>query len=224
MLDPATFLALTTVAMEIFERATKPNLKDRALISWRVLHVRHLLQRLEYIPANLRHVQLGVSELQRFLLELIGAADWYEVFEPRRKVANSTWHNDPARTLGAFTNNLEVCDQLFHMGLPVYLVRPWDELPTIHIQKTVNTTNYKDFYPEEAAVDPTHRPIFRGAAYDPRKYISIYNHSGSYFRYADPFGSVCAPVAALATPAVVTRAEQALKRETKRQIYSPCMF
>jgi hypothetical protein len=224
MLDPATFHALTTVAMEILERAAKPSLKDRALIALRVPHVRHLLQRLEYIPTTLRRMQLGVSELQRFLLELIGAADWYEVFEPRRKVARSTWDKDPARTLGAFTNDLQVCDQLFRMGLPVYLIRPWDALPSIRIQNAINTTNHKDLYPEEAARNPTHRAIFHGAASDVRKYISIYNHSGSYFRYADPFGSVCAPVAALAPPAVVTRAEQALKRETKRQTYSPCTF
>jgi len=222
MLDPATFRALKMVAMEILERAAKPRLKDCALIAWRVPLVRHLLQWLQHIPTTLRRVQLGVSALQRFLLELIGAADWYEVFEPRRKVAHSTWDKDPARTLGAFTNDLQVCDQLFRIGLPVYLVRPWDELPSIRIQNVVNTIKHKDLYPEEAALNPTHRAIFHGAANDLRKYVSIYNHSGSCLRYADPFGSVCAPVVALASPTVVTRAEQALKRETKRQIYSPC--
>ena len=122
MLDPATFHALTTVATEILERAAKPTLKDHILTSVWVPHVHHLLQWLEYISTTLRCVQLGVSELQRFLLELIGAADWHEVFEPRRKVAHTICHKDPARTLGAFTNSLEVCDQLFRMGLPVYLV------------------------------------------------------------------------------------------------------
>ena len=122
MLDPATFHALTKVATEILEHAAKPTLKDRNLILWRVLHVRHLLQRLEYIPTTLRRVQLGVCELQRFLLELIGAADWYETFEPRSKVAHTICHKEPARTLGAFTNNLEVCDKLFCMGLPVYMI------------------------------------------------------------------------------------------------------
>ena len=177
-----------------------------------------------YILTTLWHVQLGVSELQRFLLKLIGAADWYEVFEPRRKVAHTICHEDSARTLSAFTFSLEICDQLFRMGLPVYLVRPWDALPGICIQNTVDTINHKDLYPEEAALNPTHRAIFHGAANDPMKYISIYNHSGSYFRYADPFGSFCAPVAALATPVVVTPAEKALKRETMWQTYFPCTF
>jgi hypothetical protein len=224
MLDPAIFHALTTVATEILERVAKPSLKNRNLISSRVPHVHHLLQRLEYIPTTLRRVQLSVSELQRFLLELIGAADWFEVFEPRRKVAHSTWYKDPARTLGAFTNDLEICDQLFRMGLPVCLVRPWDELPGIRIENTVNAFNHKDLYPEEAARRPTHRAVFHGAVNDVSKYVSIYNHSVSYCEYADPFGSICSPVAALPTPVVVTRTEQALKRETKRQIYSPCPF
>ena len=224
MLEPAIFRAFTKVAMEILERAAKPTLRDRALIAARVPHVRHFLQRLEYIPTTLRRAQLGVSGLQRLLLELIGAADWYEEFEPRQKVARSTWDQDPARTLGAFTDSLEVCDRLFRMGLPVYLVRPWDELPGIRIQHDVSTISHKDRYPEEAAINPTHRAIFHGAANDLRKYTSIYNHCESYFRYADPFGSVCAPVAALVPPAVVTRAEQALKRETRRQTYSPCML
>ena len=144
MLNLATFHVLTMVAMEILEHVTKPSLKDCTLIFQWVLHVHHLLQRLEYIPTTLRHVQLGVSKLQRFLLELIGAADWYEVFEPCWKVAHTICHKDSARTLGAFTFSLEICDQLFRMGLPVYLVRPWDALPGIRIQNTVDTINHKD--------------------------------------------------------------------------------
>ena len=108
--------------MEILECITKPSLKDHALIFWWVPHVHHLLQWLEYILMTLQCMQLRVSELQRFLLKLIGAADWYEVFEPRRKVAHTIYHEDSARTLDAFTFSLEICDQLFCMGLPVYLV------------------------------------------------------------------------------------------------------
>ena len=189
-----------------------------------VPHVRHYLQWLEYILMTLQCMQLGMSGLQRLLLKLIGVADWYKVFEPCQKVARSTWDKDPARTLSAFMNSLEVCDQLFHMGLPVYLVRPWDELPSICIQDDVNMISHKDLYPEEAAINPTHWVIFHGAVNDLNKYVSIYNHCQSYFQYADPFGSVYTPVAAPVPPAVVTHAEQALKRETKRQTYSPCML
>ena len=82
MLDPVTFHALTKVATEILEHAAKPTLKDHNLILWRVLHVRHLLQWLEYIPTTLQRMQLSVCKLQRFLLELIGAADWEYITLP----------------------------------------------------------------------------------------------------------------------------------------------
>ena len=224
MLNRTTFRALSTVATEVLGWATKPSLQNRTLICFWVPHIRHLLQRLEHIPTTLWHVQLGVRELQRYLLELMGAVDWYEMFEPRRVMACPTWGKDPARALGAFTDNPNTCEQLFRIGLPVWFVRPWDELPTIRIQNTVTVISYQDFYPQEPASSPTHKAVFRGAANDLRKYVSIYNYSRSCFRYPDPFGRVRAPGPALATPAVVTHADQALKRETKRQLYSPCMF
>jgi len=224
MLNRTTFHALSMVATEVLKLATKPSLQNRTLVCFQMPHIQYLLQWLEHIPTTLRCVQLSVHELQRYLLELIGAMDWYEIFEPCWTVARSTWDKDLAHTLGAFMNNSNTCDQLFRIGLPVWFVRPCDELPTIRIQNTVTMINYQDFYPQKPVFKPNHRAIFHGASNDLQKYISIYNYSRSCFWYTDPFGRVRAPGAALATPAVVTHAEQALKRESKCQIYSPCMF
>ena len=223
-LHSAPYSELIKVAQEVLDRVSAGTLRDRALIVWRVPPLRLLLQRLEYVPTTLRRVQLGVREAQRYILELIAAADWYEKYEPRLKLpAPPSWSMVPARTIGAFTNNLTDCDSLFRMGLPVWLIRPWEALPSIRVQKTLDTIEHKALYPEEPASRPSHRAIFIGAATDPRKYSAIYDFSVSHFLYADPFGTVRAPPAALA-PAVVSQTEKALQREIKRQAYSPCVF
>jgi len=181
MLNCTTFHALSTVPTEVLKWAIKPSLQNCTLVCFRVPHIRHLLQWLEHIPTTMQCMQLGVHKLQRYLLELIGAKDWYEIFEPHRTVARSTWEKDLARTLGAFTNNPDTCDQLFCIRLPVWFVRPWDKLPTIRVQNTVTTINYQDFYPQEPDFKPNHRAIFHGASNYLQKYIRIYNYSRSCF-------------------------------------------
>ena len=80
-LHSAPYLELIKVAQEVLNRVSAGTLRDRALIVWRVPPLRLLLQRLEYVPTILRRVQLGVREAQRYILELIAAADWYEKYE-----------------------------------------------------------------------------------------------------------------------------------------------
>lgn len=106
--------------------------------SWLVRGRDRLHKHLERIsrPGAQKIVALELAYLQRVFLETYGRWQWFEKWVPRLKDVNSFHETDP-NVMGAFTEELDDVADLFRIGIPVWLVRPLEQQPTVRIDQFV---------------------------------------------------------------------------------------
>ena len=198
--------------------AEAKRLDNHALAQELITDCYHFLLRLRDIPMTVRWMQLTFRELQRMLLELVTITDYKLKFKPKMHSPDVV---PPAKAvtdrIGAFTTNLSICEKFYCAGLPVWLIRPFRDLPSIRVQSEHPVLDWDGAFPSEPATYPTHHSIFCGLASDHRKYEAIRYHTLTYFCYPNAFGTI--RVEPSNTPTLA-----GTQREVRRQTYSPCEF
>ncbi|KAJ3716224.1 hypothetical protein C8R42DRAFT_541669, partial [Lentinula raphanica] len=81
-------------------------------------------------------VSLVFSCLQRVFIETYAHFQWLTKWYPRLRNVDSSFPVDN-NVMGAFTGDLNSAADLFRIGYPVWLVRPYAELPSIRIDQHV---------------------------------------------------------------------------------------
>jgi hypothetical protein len=148
------------------------------------------LSRLESLKTTFTEMRIGVTEFQRYYLELYGCLDYLEIYKPRidgvKPPAESVM-----KCIGAITNIPRIVQDFYTAGLPVWFLRPsttWDEPVRCNILKIVTPIDPADVLcvSENYPPFPT---IFRGSWSDPLKHTLFYNNSRMWLVFKDPFGS-----------------------------------
>lgn len=94
------------------------------------------LDKLRSIGMTYKEILLAVAEFQRAVLDIHAWIDFIEVYQPRLFPGpEGVVKYDPNPNLmGAFTENVAIAQQLYNMGIPVWLIRPsFRILPTMNV-------------------------------------------------------------------------------------------
>jgi hypothetical protein len=144
--------------------------------------------RLESLKTTFTEMRIGVTEFQRYYLEIRGCLDYLELYKPRMEGARP-----PAETvancMGAITNIPRIVQDFFTAGLPIWLLRPstaWDHPIKCNILETVTPLDPADVL----CVSENYPPfpaIFYGSAVDPKRHGACYAHSRKWLIFQDPF-------------------------------------
>jgi hypothetical protein len=166
------------------KKAFKPNMLLSVLE--RAMHDSFI--RLESLKTTLTEMRVGVTQFQRFYLEINGYLDYMEICRPRMDGLRP-----PAETvmncMGAITNIPRIVQDFHTAGLPVWFLRPstvWDSPVTCNILKTVTPLDPADFLCVSEHF-PAFRSIFYGFANDPKRHNAIHTYARNWLVFKDPF-------------------------------------
>ncbi|RDB30337.1 hypothetical protein Hypma_007053 [Hypsizygus marmoreus] len=185
-LQPAYIARLRGPCTTLVERARHDSYKEYAIAQEYAALIPRFLDRLTFLLAPFRTTQLLVREIQRMYLELQACLNWQDIYQPRMN-ARVTVDSKVARVIGTFTMNLGICEDLYRSGIPIFLIRPSDQINTMRIRSVVTPVHPEGFIPVEEAIRPTYRSIYRGPATDEKKYLAIRRFARRLQVYANPF-------------------------------------
>ena len=80
---------------------------------------------ISFLHTTFLEMTFGITEFQRYFLEVLGLIDFLKIYEPRMQGC-APRAMSAADCLGAFTNNPQFAQQLFNAGLLVYFIRQLD--------------------------------------------------------------------------------------------------
>jgi hypothetical protein len=184
-LNCGTFLELRFLSLALIEQADSSEFREQALVSQLTKILGNLLHRLEYISTSFYTMRLGVRQLQRVYLELTALLNFEGHF-----CSQSMSSNKVNNIMGAFTYDLAVCDQLYQAGVPVWLIRPYSALHSIHIRALAWLTKVVDMLPLEPSSRPKYPSTYCGPGDVLEKYIVLASDILGYLKYPNPFGSM----------------------------------
>jgi hypothetical protein len=212
-LSRRTFIELQSLSLALIKRARSSKFSEQELVSQLTDILGNLLHRLEFISTSFFTMRCGVYELQRVYLELTALLNFKEHYHFQSMSSDKV--ND--KLMGAFTYDLAVCDRLYRAGIPVWLIRPYHELHSIHIKSLKQLTKVTGFFPLQPLSRPVYPSIYRGPGDALAKYMALGRSMLDYLKYPNPFAFVCSQP--LATPLSVAAPS---KREIRSQRYTPC--
>jgi hypothetical protein len=148
----------------------------------------HGMKRLHLLPMSESQVFIAFCHVQRLCLELLAMVDYAELFIPRMRgsmaCATSAEHR-----MGAFTYDPHIAEQFMRAGLPVWLIRPYTELPHTRIDSVVQVRKPSDYFSLTDAT-PQFKTFARSTADSSDRYVMFYRHIRNIFSYANPFSFV----------------------------------
>jgi hypothetical protein len=145
--------------------------------------------RLDSLKTTFTEMIIGVTEFQRYYLEIHGCLDYLEIYKPRMdgvKPAVTSVMN----CIGAITNIPRIVQDFYTAGLPVWFLRSstfWDSPARCNILETVTPLDPADVLCVTDH-DPPFPAIFYGSSMDPKRHDAFYNHSRMWLVFKDPFG------------------------------------
>jgi hypothetical protein len=187
--------------------------------------VKLYLEALECLPMTRRQVRFAFAELQRFMLEFLGAYQWLYVYQPRMAGVVEP-ASKPSRAVGAFVSSLTDCDALFRAGIPVWLVRPANLAGSVRVDSLVELQDPKDYLCLDDAYN-IYRVYFDGSPSNPHKYRVFSLYSRHFFSFGDPFNTGHTPESTASTSSTtlpssnVGRSEPAVRPKDIRRP-APC--
>jgi len=121
-------------------------------------------------------MSFGVTEFQRYFLEVLGLIDFLEIYQPRME-GHAPHATSTADCLGAFTNNALYAQQLFDAGLPIYLIQKYDTFAVNDpiILNVISLLTPTDLILEES--NPPFPVIYQGSIMDHKKHASVHRYS-----------------------------------------------
>jgi hypothetical protein len=165
--------------------------KPNKLVLMLVRGMQDSFARLDSLKTTFTEIRVGVTEFQRYYLELQGCLDYLEIYQPRmegtRPAAESV-----ANCMGAITNIPHIVQHFYTAGLPVWFLRPstvWDSPARCNILETVTPLDPADVLCVSEHYPPF-RAIFYGSPTDPKRHGSIYSNSRKWLVFKDPFGGL----------------------------------
>jgi hypothetical protein len=144
--------------------------------------------RLNALKTTFTEMRIGVTEFQRYYLEIYGCLDYLEIYKPRMDGERSPAES-VANCMGAITNIPRIVQDFWTAGLPVWLLRPsstWDSFVKCNILEVVTPIDpadilcVSDHYPPFSA-------IFKGSSSNPLRHTAFYDHSRTWLVFKDPF-------------------------------------
>jgi hypothetical protein len=223
-LHPSWFFGQQLLCNPLHKRTVQSRFSKELLVSQLIVTLENLLHHLEFISTNFHQMQLTVHEIQRIFVELTALLNYYDYFhsvlslnEP--SMPTQMYPPTTARVMGVFTTDLTVCDAFFQTGIPVWLVRPFSVLSSMHVKALAHVQTPGDLTPLSPATHPSHPTIYCGSGDHINKYQAIARHVQHYLQYPNPFQSIHAETSIIPPPH-----EESSKHEACRQLYSPCRF
>jgi hypothetical protein len=145
--------------------------------------------RLDSLKTTFTEMRLGVTEFQRYYLEVCGCLDYLEIYKPRME-GKKPPAECVANCIGTITNTPSIVQHFHTAGLPVWFLRPttfWDSPARCNILEIVTPLD-----PADLLCVMEHFPrfpeIFYGSPNDPKRYNAIYTYSRKWLVFKDPFG------------------------------------
>ncbi|PPR00973.1 hypothetical protein CVT24_000269 [Panaeolus cyanescens] len=178
--------------------------------------IHHTLTRLQSLPATYTQLNFGVTELQRYILELDALLDYVEIFKPIMDGAPPV--SDSIQRMGVYTSNPRVVQDFHHAGLPVWYVRDFKATADGFINNILEIVEPTQFSSLIATEKHTGFPsIFSGKADTAEIIDLIHGYSRRWLATPNPFDVPSLLNPASASPAPVQIAELSLSsRPTKR--------
>ena len=146
--------------------------------------------RLDSLKTTFTEMRVGVTEFQRYYLEIYGCLDYIEIYK-RRMDGEKPAAESVMNCVGAITNIPCIVQDFYTAGLPVWFLRPstfWDAPARSNVLETVTPLD-----PANVLCVSDHCPpfptIFYGSSSDQRKHGAFYNHSRMWLVFKDPFGN-----------------------------------
>jgi hypothetical protein len=145
--------------------------------------------RIDSLKTTFTEMRIGVSEFQRYYLEIHGCLDYLEIYKPRMEGVKSP-AEFVANCIGAVTNIPYIVQDFYTAGLPIWFLRPstvWDSPVRCNILEIVtpldpaNVLCVSEHY-------PPFRSIFYGSANNPKRNTAFYANSRKWLVFKDPFG------------------------------------
>ena len=171
--------------MEDYKRAF-PNTNKFLLLLARAMQ--DSFTRLDCLKTTFTEMRVGVTEFQRYYLELCGCLDYLEIYKPRMDGARPPAES-VVNCIGAFTNIPRIVQDFHTAGLPVWFLRHssvWDSPVRCNILETVIPLN-----PDDVLCVSEHYPpfpaIFYGSPNDLKRHNARYSHSRKWLVFKDPF-------------------------------------
>jgi hypothetical protein len=144
--------------------------------------------RLKGLKTTFTEMRVGVTEFQRYYLEIYGCLDYLEIYKPRmdgeRPPAESV-----VNCMGAITHIPRIVQDFCTAGLPVWFLRPssdWDSPMRCNILEVVTPLDPADVLCVSDH-DPPFPAIFKGSQSDPKRQTAFYDHSRMWLVFKDPF-------------------------------------
>ncbi|THU81465.1 hypothetical protein K435DRAFT_693533 [Dendrothele bispora CBS 962.96] len=99
--------------------------------------------------------------------------------------------------MGAFTDDLDVLENLFQSKIPVYYIRSLSRAGDVRIDSVANFIEelngkidlHSGFVVDTSDETPSHRVIFTGLARNPERYLSMAKYMVSLFEYPSVLGT-----------------------------------
>ncbi|KAL0069040.1 hypothetical protein AAF712_004035 [Marasmius tenuissimus] len=144
------------------------------------------------MPLPLHRARLLWSFFQRWFLELLGAMDWVEIYQPimdGRSTPSESSKVTAAVTMGAFLTSVRDCEHFFKAGLPFWLVRSSEHHPTCRIDEEVAPTTPQSLgICTDDIMSHKRDTIYHGPLRDIRKATTVEQFGLAIVEYTnDPF-------------------------------------
>ncbi|TFK60407.1 hypothetical protein BDN72DRAFT_779451, partial [Pluteus cervinus] len=203
-INPSYINGIHTLCTTLFERADEFAKKDStptsalSLLSEFIPLLHRYLYRAQHLPTTFMDASFGVRSVQRLYLMITALLDWHLVFLPKLHQNSTGAAVVVASVMGAFTTSVEVGDELYRMGVPVWFIRPTSEIPNARIQalKTLIEPSILPLHPHRYK----NYTIFNGPSTDPGFLRSLVNELHRHLNYPNPFGVDVAPRDLIAPP------------------------
>ena len=146
------------------------------------------LTRLNSLKTTFAEMRVGITEFQRYYLEIYSCLDYLEIYKPRMD-----GRRPPAESIvnyiGAITNIPRIVQDFYTASLPVWFLRnssAWDSPMRCNILEVVTPLD-----PADVICVSDHCPpfpaIFHGPSTDPERHTTFYDHSRMWLVFQDPF-------------------------------------
>ncbi len=144
--------------------------------------------RLRSLKTTFTEMRFGLTEFQRYFLEVGGCLDYIVLYKPQmdgQKPAATT----VANCIGVFTNIAHIVQDFHSAGLPVWFLRPqksWETPLTCNILEVVPHVSPADILCVSEH-DPPFSLIYCGLATKYQRHASILAYSRTWLVFKDPF-------------------------------------
>ncbi|KAK1217024.1 hypothetical protein PQX77_020330 [Marasmius sp. AFHP31] len=188
----------TSLCRDVIAKFPSTAHSEDGLVGEGTIQLNRLLDRLD-APASLKETFLRFACAQRQVLELLARYEWVRVY--RAKYMGKDRGIPPEVSfgvMGAFTEDYDALDSLYHAGIPVWFIRRLSTIAEVRIDTVadfIHDTNsfqlalrFGDVL-DTSDASPPHRIVYSHLAAKPERYLAMGNFVRSLFHYPRLIGT-----------------------------------